>query len=403
MKLTVGQISGLRLPPGKADHIAWDDDVPGFGLRLREGGSRNFVFQYKVGDRHRRMNLGAVSAVTLAEARKTAGTLYHRVKLGEDPAGDKADAKIKAAETFEAVAARFLEYKRTRLRPRSYPDVERHLLIHAKALHGLQLAKIERRDVATVIAAVADNSGTVTGNRVRTSLSTFFSWSMMHGLVESNPVIGTARNREQSRERVLEPAELRAIWNNLLDDHFGAIMRLLALTGQRASEIAALRRSEIRDNVIVLPSDRTKNHRVHIVPLSAPARRIIEAQPRRTNAAGRPRDLIFGHGEGAFSGWSNAKEKLDAQIAKATGKTLPHWTPHDLRRTAATQMAELGVQPHVIESVLNHISGHRAGVAGIYNRAAYEREKAIALDLWADRLMAIVEGRESNVVTLQRG
>ena len=403
MKLTVGRISTLRLPAGKTDHIEFDDDVPGFGLRLRESGSRTFVFQYKVGDQNRRMNLGAVSAVNFAEARKTAQNLYHRVKLGEDPASDKAEAKLKAAETFAAVAARFLDYKRTRLRARSYPDVERHLLTHSKALHGLQLAKIERRDIATVIAAVADNSGPVTGNRVRTSLSTFFSWALMQGLVESNPVIGTARNRERSRDRVLEPAELRAIWNNLADDHFGAVIRLLALTAQRASEIAALRWSEVRDNAIMLPSDRTKNHRAHLVPLSAAARTIIEAQPRRTNSANELRDLIFGHGEGAFSGWSKAKEKLDAQITAATGKPLDHWTPHDLRRTAATMMAEVGVQPHVIEAVLNHVSGHRAGVAGIYNRSTYEREKAVALDLWADRLMAIIEGRDSNVLTLQRG
>jgi integrase len=402
MKLTVGRISGLRLPPGKTDHIEWDDDVRGFGIRLREGGSRSFVFQYKIGDRHRRMNLGAVSTIDFSKARETAKDLYARVRLGQDPASDRAEAKIKAAETFAAVAARFLEYKRSRLRPRSYPDVERHLLIHAKALHCLQLAKIERRDIATVIAAVADNSGAVTGNRVRTSLSTFFSWAMMQGLIEANPVIGTARNREHSRERVLEPTELRAIWNSLADDHFGAVIRLLALTGQRAGEIAALRWSEVRDNAILLPSDRTKNHRAHIVPLSAAARAIIEAQPRRAGPDGRQRDLIFGHGEGAFSGWSNSKEKLDAQIAKATGKPLDHWTPHDLRRTAATQMAELGVQPHVIEAVLNHVSGHRAGVAGIYNRASYEREKAVALDLWADHLMAIVEGRKARVTPLRR-
>jgi integrase len=336
--------------------------------------------------------------IDIGKARETAKDLYARVRLGQDPAADKADSKVKAAETFAAIAARFLEYQRTRLRPRTYPDVERHLLSHAKALHGLQLAKIERRDIATVIAAVAESSGAVTGNRVRTTLSTFFSWAVMHGLIESNPVIGTMRNRERSRERVLTPAELRAIWNALEDDHFGAIIKLLALTGQRASEIAALRWSEIHDNSILLPSDRTKNHRAHTVPLSRSARAIIEAQPKRAN-----RDLIFGLAEGPFSGWSNSKEKLDERITKAIGKTLPHWTPHDLRRSAATQMAELGIQPHVIEAVLNHISGHRAGVAGIYNRASYEREKAAALHLWADRLMAIVEGRDSNVVTLQRG
>jgi integrase len=403
MKLTVKATAGLKLPPGKKDYIAWDDDVPGFGLRLREGGNRSYVFQYKTGERQRRIALGSVAAIDIGKARETAKNLYARVRLGEDPAGDKADAKIKAAETFGAVAQRYLEYKRTRLRPRSYANAEHHLLTHARALHGLQLAKIERRDIATVIAAVAENSGAVTGNRVRTTLSTLCSWAMMHGLVDSNPVIGTARNREHSRERVLNPVELRAIWNALdEDDHYGAIIRLLALTGQRAREIADVRWSELRDGTLVLPSDRTKNRRVHVVPLSRPARAIIEAQPRRVNADGRPRDLIFGTGEGGFSGWHIAKRQLDARIAGPGGQPLPHWVAHDLRRTAATGMAELGIQPHVIEAALNHISGHRAGVAGIYNRASYEREKAVALDLWAERLMAIVEGREATVVPLHR-
>src|SRR5262245_38306429 len=398
MKLTVRNTAGLKLPAGKIDHIEFDDDVPGFGVRIRESGNRSWIFQYKVGTQQRRIALGAVSAVDIGKARQTAKDLYARVRLGQDPAGDKADAKVKAAETFAAIAARFLEYQRTRLRPRTYPDVERHLLSHAKALHGMQLSKIERRDIATVIAAVAENSGAVTGNRVRTTLSTFFSWAVMHGLIESNPVIGTMRNRERSRERVLKPAELRTIWNALEDDHFGAIIKLLALTGQRASEIAALRWSEIHDDSILLPSDRTKNHRAHTVPLSRAARAIIEAQPRRAN-----RDLIFGLAEGPFSGWSNSKEKLDERITKATGKALPHWTPHDLRRTAATQMADRGIPPHVIEAVLNHVSGHKAGVAGIYNRSSYEREKRAALDHWASHLRAIVEGRESNVTPLRRG
>src|SRR5262249_57194351 len=106
---------------GKTDHIEFDDEIPGSGLRLRESGSRTFVFQYKVGDRNRRMNLGAVSAVNFAEARKTAQNLYHRVKLGEDPASDKAGAKLKAAATFPAVAPRTLAHQRSRRRPRAYP------------------------------------------------------------------------------------------------------------------------------------------------------------------------------------------------------------------------------------------------------------------------------------------
>jgi integrase len=224
---------------------------------------------------------------------------------------------------------------------------------------------------------------------------------MRQGLVNANPVIGTERNKEHSRERVLTPSELRAIWTGLADDHFGDIVKLLALTGQRAGEIAALRWSEVQDGAIVFSGERTKNHRPHIVPLSKPAQDVIARQPRRLTETGGLRDLIFGIGDGPFSGWSNSKEKLDRRISDLVGKPLPHWTPHDLRRSVATRMAEeLGIQPHVIEAVLNHVSGHKAGVAGIYNRSSYEREKRMALDLWAEHLMSIVDGGDRKVVSM---
>jgi integrase len=291
------------------------------------------------------------------------------------------------------------------LRPKSYADLERNLLTHAKVLHGLQVAKIERRDIAACLAAVAKNSGDVTSNRLRTSLSGFFSWLMGEGLAEQNPVIGTNRKEEKARKRVLSAAELRSMWAALEDDQFGAIMKLLALTGQRAGEVAGMRWSEIdlAGRSWLLPSDRTKNQLPHSVPLSDAAHAIIAAQPRRVNDDGKLRDLIFGYSQGPFGGWSNCKEALDARIAEATGSALPHWVVHDLRRTFATHAAEvLKIQPHIIEVVLNHISGFRAGVAGVYNRATYEPEKRMALDRWADQLLAWVEGRGSNVTTLQR-
>jgi integrase len=229
-----------------------------------------------------------------------------------------------------------------------------------------------------------------------------YAWAIQEGMAEFNPVTGTSRAPEKSRDRVLSAAEIALIWNALPDDHFGAIIKLLALTGARASEIAALRWDEVRDGMILLPAERTKNSRSHIIPLSEPARAIIAAQPRRAIGDGKARELVFGFGEGAFAGWGKCRQRLNERIAAASGKALPHWTPHDLRRTAATMMAELGVQPHVIEAVLNHVSGHRAGVAGIYNRASYEREKTVALDLLAEHLIAIVKGRKSKVTPLRR-
>jgi integrase len=154
------------------------------------------------------------------------------------------------------------------------------------------------------------------------------------------------------------------------------------------------------------------------VPLPPIGMQIIEAQ-----RGDRGRDLIFGRGEGGFSGWSKSKQRLDQRVAKANaGRPIEHWTPHDLRRTLATYLGGglpehqlkklppkdrdaaggLGIEPHVIEAVLNHVSGTRAGIVGVYQRGTYPREKKAALDLWADRLIAIVEGRKSNVMPLKR-
>ena len=425
MKLTARSIQTLKLPHGKTDHLFWDSEIPGFGARLRAGGSMNLVFQYARGDKQRRLSLGAATPESFAKhkgpdklsIREQAAQLHALVKLGHDPAGEKQQARETATDTFKDVAKRFLAFQLAHggkegrgLRPRSYSEAERHLMMHAKTLHGLLLAKIQQRDIASVISTVRAKHA-VTANRVRTSLASLFSWAIGEGLVNSNPVTGTKRTDEKSRDRVLDPAELRLIWNALEDDHFGAIMKLLALTGQRAAEIAGLRWSEIAASVdgatllpipaICLPAARTKNHREHSVPLSQAARAIIAAQPRRPGPDGELRDLIFGFGDGPFSGWGKSKDALEKRIAEKAGQPLPHWTPHDLRRSFATHASGLGIQPHVIEVILNHVSGFRAGVAGIYNRHTYDAEKRTALALWADQLLAIVEDRQSNVIALK--
>lgn len=455
MKLTTSEVRKFELGRGQTEAIVFDDDIPGFGLRVREGGSRTFVFQYKLGGKQRRLSLGAVKALDIGKARDTAKDLYAKVRLGGDPAGEKDHARLKAGETFEAIVKPYLEHKRGELRERSYVDVERHLKSHAKPLHRMQFEKITRRDVASCIASIKPHkrfgtSGTVTRNRVRASLSGFFAWAIGEGLIESNPVVGTNRSEEKVRERVLTPAEIRAIWKALENDHYGAIMKLLALLGQREAEIAGLRLSEIweveivtlqeidgvrlydvkevrvippselanfewtevKDGrrwpkfvgpAIVLPPERTKNKRKHLVPLPDAARELITAaakQPRRADK--EPADLIFGYGKGPFSGWSNSKEALDERIADKTKRRLPHWTPHDLRRAFSTYAHELGVEPHIVEAVINHISGHRGGVAGTYNRARYEPAKRAALVRWENHLLALVEGRESNVTPIRR-
>jgi integrase len=402
MKLTVRIIPTLKLKPGLSEQIIFDDEIPGFGLRLRDGGYRGLIFQYKMGNKRRRIAMGSVGAIDLAKAREDAKDYYARVRLGQDPAGDLRDAKVKREETFSAAAKLFLGKQRLRLRPRTYVDVERHISVLAKPLHEMELAKIERRHIAAQLAETEQERGLITANRLRASLSKMFAWAIGEGLAETNPVSGTNRNEENSRDRVLSPAELRAIWLALPANDYAPVVKLLMLTGQRAGEISDLRRSEITDDEIRLSGERTKNHRPHTVPLAPAAQAILEVQPIRAKPDGSLRDLAFGIGEGGFSGWSKAKEQLDKRIAEMQGAPIPPWRIHDLRRSFATHAAGMGIQPHIIEAVLNHVSGSKAGVAGVYNRATYEPEKRAALVRWADQLMAWVEQRESNVTTLKR-
>ncbi|HWX71322.1 MAG TPA: Arm DNA-binding domain-containing protein, partial [Xanthobacteraceae bacterium] len=152
MKLTAAVIGRLELPAGKSDDIVFDTTVPGFGVRLRDGGHCSFIFQYKLGSKQRRLSIGSVAAVDFGVACRTAKDLYAQVRLGRDPAGEKERAKRTADETFVAiVTGQYLPHKRRELRPQPYKDVGRHLLRHAKPLHRLQLEKISRRDVAACL------------------------------------------------------------------------------------------------------------------------------------------------------------------------------------------------------------------------------------------------------------
>jgi integrase len=396
MRLTLKSVAGLKLPEGKSDYIVFDDDVRGFGVRLRASGSRSWIYQYRIGTKQRRMVLGSAKSVPLALARQNASKLEAKIKLGGDPAMEKEAARRAASDTFDALAEQYLDVHRSRWRPRSEDGVRRHLTLYAKPLHRLPIAAISQRDVAHLLGALAKEAGDVTSNRVRASLSAFFGWVVREGvhMPAGNVASYTNKREERSRDRVLSDTELKAIWVACRDDDYGKILKLLALTGQRGGEIAGLRWDEVHDDQIILPAERTKNHRTHVVPLSDAAKAILGT------VNGRGRVHVFGRDDTGFKGWDAAKEALDARIA--ADRPLPHWTTHDIRRTVATGMAELGIQPHVIEAVLNHVSGHKGGVAGIYNRATYDREKREALNLWAEHVTALVESRKAVVVPMKR-
>jgi integrase len=397
MKLTKATVAGLTLPAGYDDKIYWDDDIPLFGVRLRKGGSKGWVFWFRLGGRTsplRKMALGATSAVSAAAARAEAAKHYAKVRLGQDPAGEKAESVVRASETFESVLGIFLARQAERLKPRSYVGVEYHLRVQSRSFHRLPLAQIDRRAIARLLAEIGVSSGPFAANRLRASLMTFFTWCMREGLIDSNVVIATNKNHEGGgRERVLSNDELRAVWTATSGgDQHSAVVRLLLLTGARRDEIGGLKWDEIDfgNAMISLPGERTKNSKPFDIPLPPAALAILEAQPRRDRA------FVFGRGQGGFSGWSKSKAELDQRA------NITPWRLHDLRRTVSTGMHDrLAVQPHIVEAVLGHISGHKGGVSGVYNKAAYRTEKAAALALWAEHVLAVVEGRPAKIVSLR--
>jgi integrase len=388
MKMTAQSADGLRLQPGEADRIWFDDAIPGFGLRVRDTGSRSWIFQYKVAGSTRRLVIGQASAIKLGRAKEIASEYYAKVKLGRDPAAEKRTQVQRASHTFGSLVTRYLDQQRRELRPGSYREIARHLEKHAAPLHPLPVDVVDQRTIAERLSAIDKGSGAVTANRVRASMSAMYTWGMREGLVLANPVANTNKREEKPRDRILNDAELCLVWKALDDNQYGTIVKLLMLTGQRANEIAGLRWSEVDFDrgVISLPSERTKNGRPHEVPMAVQLRSLLEAQERIDG-----RELVFGKGTGPFSGFSRCKEALDARIAELNdSRALAKWVLHDLRRSAATGMAEIGIQPHVIEAVLNHISGHKGGIAGIYNRAQYSAEKAQALARWDKHVAGLV-------------
>jgi integrase len=363
----------------------WDTVVQGFGVRRQKDGAYYYLRFRRNGVQYMRSIGRHGSPWTPELARNEAKKLLGLAVSGDDPF-----AKPVPAEAFGHEVRRYLTKRKSALKRRTFEELERHLTNHALPLHRLRLSEIDRRTIALRLAEVETASGPTTRNRVRASLSAFFNWAIREGLLDGNPVTGTARADEGgARERVLMQEELAELWAALPaggNGQFADIVRLLLLTGQRREEIGGLRWSEIDldRGLIVLPPERTKNLRQHEVPLSTQARAIIERQPKR-----KGRDFIFGIGEAGFSGWSKSKERLDhAMLTKRRerdrrAKALPSWRLHDLRRTAATQMAELGVLPHIVEVALNHISGHKAGVA---DRAKMCDAVRDALQLWADHI-----------------
>jgi integrase len=406
MKLDAKTIAGLTLPEGKLDAIHFDERLPGHGVRLRRKRPgaptrKTWITQYHVNGRNPRVTHGAVGKLTPGEAFEASRKIVAQVALGGDPQAAKLAKRQEAGKTFRAVVDDYLGVRARDLRPASLKVTQLYLTGgYFQPLHSRPVSELAHPDVAFCLRAIEHNHGAFTATASRRALSAFFGWAAAEGLLGRtpiNPVIGTrAVPPPPARERVLTAPETSAIWHACRDDDYGRIVQLLMLTGARPSEVGGMCWSELNLDAGTwdLPAARSKNHRAHCLRLPVPALAIL----RQVQVKSRGRDQLFGaRASVGFSGWDNAKIALDRRLGDQVGP----WQLRDIRRSVATGMADLGIAPHIIEAVLNHYSGHRAGVAGVYNRARYDQEVTTALIRWSAHVMALVEGRRTdNIVSI---
>jgi integrase len=381
--LTAASVARVK-PPKSGQRDLFDAGYPGLSLRVSYGGARTWIYFYRLHNKLRRLSLGRYPAMSLDEARAAWRIARLAVSKGENPA----HVRPTRADTFAAVAEDWL--KRDQAHNRSAGEVRRTIERDVLPVWGDRLiAGIGRRDVAELVDRVVDRGATTMARRLHSHLHRLFRWSVGRGIIEVNPMADLPKpGSAVRRDRVLDDTELAAIWKAAAQVAwpFGPAIRLLVLTAARREEIGSLRWSEIAGDEIRLPAERSKNKEPRVIPLSPAAIEIIEALPRRG-------DYVFSANGSGLGGWSKAKRALDAAIAKTNGGPLPPWRLHDLRRTVATDLQRLGVGLQVIESILGHISGSRAGVTGVYQRYQFEAEMRDALSLWAQELERLTGGR----------
>jgi integrase len=399
-KFIEGLADKLQVPAGARDAQIFDDELPGFGIRKFSKGHASYFVKYNVGRQQRRKTLGKVVRGNLKAMRLEASGILAKARLGTDVVAVAKAAAAKNTATLGKLVPKYLDARESELRSKSMIEVTRYLERAWLPLHALPIDAITRQNVVSVVDELATSSGKVSADRARTALSALFGWAIDKGYLDANPTLNVrARATGGARERVLSEAELVEVWKACQDaGEFGAVVRLLILTGQRRTEIGDLAWSELDlgKRQIDLPERRTKNGRAHIVPLSDETVAILGALTRGD------RGLVFGRGAGGLSGWSAAKLLLDERLAESRGEPMPGWTIHDIRRSFVTHISECGIaQPHVVEAIVNHISGAKAGVAGVYNRASYLNEKRQALELWGAHVTALVEGRAGKIVPLR--
>jgi integrase len=392
-KLTAVTIKNFK--PSETKYEVMDADNPGFGVWIYPSGKKSFIYAYRCNGRKGRISLVATN---LAEARDEYRELRKLVKKGVDPKQHKAEARRQAEQdlTFGKLAERYLE----EYAPRKRSGNQDARLLKHDALPRWKLLKakdIRRRDVQEMLKAIVNRGSPVTANRTLAVVRKVFNWGIEQDLIETNPCTGVkAPSKELAAERVLTDSEIDAFWNHLeLSPAIHAALKLELLLAQRIGEILGMRWDELdlEKKVWTLAPDRTKNETVHLVPLTPLAAELIEEMRLLSGSS----EYVFASPRAARSGTEAEKREHPIRVdSVGTALTraiedagIAHFSSHDLRRTAATNISALGSTDDLVGRILNH---KNRTVTGRYNRYSYLKEKREALEAWESRLKIIFGG-----------
>ena len=437
--ITAAAVKNYR--PGEGRREIPDGGCPGLYLVIQASGHRSWAMRFRrPNGKPAKLTLGPVdlsgqeaesepvldSPLTLASARRLAAEIHRQRAMGRDVVADydasrrrqKSQHESRAKSTYASAAKDFIEQYASK-KTRRWRETARLLGLAYPPTGGeptrikgglcerwndKPIAEIDGHDIHSLIdetrrsgaPGLERRSDGPTEARARvmlSCLSKMFSWLVQHRRVSQNPCKDVHRPEvSAARDRVLTDAEIVKFWRatDAERKELSALLKLLLLTGCRLNEVAGMTRAELSDDGATwnIPGSRTKNKRPHVVPLAPLARKMV--------GTGSEGFVFTTTGRSPVSGWSKIKRRLDAAMK------IPPWRLHDLRRTAATGMAEIGIAPHIVEAALNHISGAKAGVAGTYNRAAYAEEKRAALERWASHVQGLVSERPANVVKMRK-
>lgn len=395
-RLTKRLIDSLQAPKEKFA-IVWDDKLKGFGVRVMPSGLKTYILDYR--DKHRRQHrikLARHGVMTPYEARREARKKLNHISSGGDPLEERETAR--GATTFRTLAEEYIRYRCAEKKsgPEDERVIRRELLPH----WGRKLASdIRRQDVMNLTDEIRKRGAGIMANRTVSIIRRLYNWGIDRELVDSNPAIRVKpRAKENPRDRALSPEEIKAFWNNL-DRLPGeastlAAMRLILTTSQRGGEVVSLEWSEIDDEGWwTIPKEKSKNGLAHRVFLSPLALELLDSLP-------------YTHEGFVFPSPQNPTKHISrhamARLLNRHRSLLEihdRFTPHDLRRSSATQMASMGISRLVIAKILNHVE---TNVTSTYDRHSYDSEKQAALLAWSARLSDIISGKRSKVIRLLR-